>query len=121
MRRARGGLTVGYGRGVHRLITQGPSLVLRALDDLHQIARASRSLEDVGRISKDIRDLERRLASVEGVLRDLAKPAVTTDTIMRALPGSKVVAARAKAQRERGRAAKGKREPEDSGQGRPPA
>lgn len=96
---------------IQRLITQGPSLVVRALDDLHQIARASRSLDDVGRISKDIRDLERRLASVEHVLRDLAKPAVTTDTIMRALPGSKVVAARAKAQRERGRAAKAKAAP----------
>ncbi len=83
------------------LITRGPSLIVRALDDLHQIARASRSLEDVGRLANEARELNKRLASVEGVLRDLAKPARTTDTIMRAMPGSKVVAARAKAQRDR--------------------
>lgn len=96
---------------MHRLITQGPDLVVRALDDLHQLARASRQLDEIARVSKDIRDLERRLASVEGVLRDLAKPALTTDTIMRALPGSKVVAARAKTQRDRARAAKQDRRP----------
>jgi len=88
---------------MHRLLTQGPDLVVRALDDLHQLASASRSLADVGRISKDIRDLNKRLESVESVLRELAKPARTTDTIIRALPGSKVVSARAKAQRERAR------------------
>lgn len=91
---------------MHRLITQGPDLIVRALDDLHQLARASRSLDEVGRISKDLRDLNRRLESVEGVLRELAGPARTTDTIMRAMPGSKVVAARAKAQKERARAAR---------------
>lgn len=91
---------------MHRLITQGPDLIVRALDDLHQLARASRSLDEVGRISKDLRDLNRRLESVEGVLRELARPARTTDTIMRALPGSKVVAARAQAQKERARASR---------------
>jgi hypothetical protein len=91
---------------MHRLITQGPDLVLRALDDFHQLVRVLQKMEDVGRISKDIRDLERRLASTEAVLRDLAKPARTTDTIMRAMPGSKVVAARAKAQKDRARAAR---------------
>jgi len=103
---------------VLQLLLNWPSLVVRALDDLHQIARASRSLEDVGRLAKEARDLNTRLASVEGVLRDLARPARTTDTIMRAMPGSKAVAARAKAQRERARAerdtpaAKPKRKPQ---------
>ncbi|WP_372790108.1 hypothetical protein [Paraconexibacter sp.] len=87
-----------------RLITQGPNLVLRALDDFHQLVRVLQKMEDVGRISKDVRDLNQRLASVELVLRDIAAPARTTDTIMRAMPGSKVVAARAKAQRDRTRA-----------------
>ncbi len=87
-----------------RLITQGPGLVLRALDDFHRLVQVLQKMEDVGRISKDIRDLERRLASTEAVLRELARPARTTDTIMRAMPGSKVVAARAKAQRDRARA-----------------
>lgn len=91
---------------MHRLITQGPDLVLRALDDFHQLVRVLGKMEDVGRISKDIRDLERRLASTEEVLRDLARPARTTDTIIRAMPGSKVVAARAKAQRDRAKAAR---------------
>jgi len=94
-----------------RLITQGPSLVLRALDDFHQLVRVLQKMEDVGSISKDIRDLNKRLTSVEGVLRDIAAPARTTDTIMRAMPGSKVVASRAKAQRDRAKAQRAARKP----------
>ena len=91
-----------------------PQLLVRALDDFHQLVRALKKMEDVGRISKDIRDLNRRLASVELVLRDIAKPARTTDTIMRAMPGSKAVAARAKANRDRAKAARpAKPEPPD--------
>jgi hypothetical protein len=89
-----------------RLFFSWPQLVLRALDDFHQLVRVLKKMEDVGRISKDIRDLNKRLASVELVLRDIARPARTTDTIMRAMPGSKVVASRAKAQRDRAKAAR---------------
>lgn len=88
------------------LLFNWPALLTRALDDLHQLARASRSLEEVATISRDLRALNKRLASVEGVLRELARPARTTDTIIRAMPGSKTVAARAKAQRDRARAAR---------------
>jgi hypothetical protein len=83
-----------------------PQLLVRALDDFHQLVGTLKKMEDVGRISKDIRDLNRRLASVELVLRDIARPARTTDTIMRAMPGSKAVAARAKANRDRAKAAR---------------
>ena len=89
-----------------RLFFSWPQLLLRALDDFHQLVRVLKKMEDIGRISKDIRDLNKRLASVELVLRDIARPARTTDTIMRAMPGSKVVASRAKAQRDRAKAAR---------------
>ncbi len=94
-----------------RLMFSWPQLVLRGLDDFHELVRVLRKMEDVGRVSKDIRDLNKRLASVELVLRDIARPARTTDTIMRAMPGSKVVASRAKAQRERTKAARPPRAP----------
>jgi len=83
-----------------------PGLLVRALDDLHDLARAARRLDDVAAISQDLRELNRQLVRVERRLADIARPARTTDTIMRAMPGSKAVAARAKAQRDRGRAAK---------------
>lgn len=89
-----------------RLVFSWPQLLLRALDDFHELVRVLRKMEDVGHVSKDIRDLNRRLASTEAVLRDIARPAKTTDTIMRAMPGSKVVASRAKAQRDRAKAAR---------------
>jgi len=94
-----------------RLFFSWPQLVIRALDDFHQLVRVLKKMEDVGRISKDIRDLNKRLASVELVLRDIARPARTTDTFMRAMPGSKVVASRAKAQRDRAKAARPPRPP----------
>ena len=89
-----------------RLLCSWPQLLLRALDDFHALVKTLKKMEDVGRVSKDIRDLNKRLASVELVLRDIARPARTTDTIMRAMPGSKVVASRAKAQRDRAKAAR---------------
>ncbi|PTL59129.1 hypothetical protein [Paraconexibacter algicola] len=98
-----------------RLLFSWPALLTRALDDFHQLVATLKKMEDVGRISKDIRDLNTRLASTEAVLRDIARPAKTTDTIMRAMPGSKVVASRAKAQRERAKAARpsSRRKPAD--------
>lgn len=88
---------------MRRLLLTWPSLLVRALDDLHALAGAARHVQGIGEISKDIRDLNRQLVRVEKQLAEIAKPARTTDTIMRAMPGSKVVAARAKAQRERTR------------------
>jgi hypothetical protein len=93
---------------VRRLLLTWPTLLVRALDDLHQLARAAQHVQGVGEISKDIRELNRQLVKVEKQLAEIARPARTTDTIMRAMPGSKVVAARAKAQRERTRDAKDK-------------
>lgn len=92
-----------------RLLFRWPDLLVRALDDFHQLVATLKRMEDVGRISKDIRDLERRLASVERALVEIARAAKTSDTIMRAMPGSKVVAARAKASRSKARTSREKK------------
>ena len=104
----------------------GPSLVVRALDDLHRIAQLGDQLGDLSNLSASVDELatqlaavDRRLASIEGFDKDLdrlgsaARELTRTMVLLRksaenvtlSIPGSQLVARRAGRRRAASRAA----------------
>lgn len=102
-------------------VIPSPQLLVRALDDLHRIARMSDQLGDLGELNHNLADLSKRMAALErqlqnvsGFNRDLdrlGKAAEeltrtmvllrkTTENLALNLPGARLVARRASRRRE---------------------
>lgn len=62
-------------------VIPSPGLVVRALEDLHRIARMSDELADLGKLNRNLEELSRRLASLDRQLENVGAFGKDLDTL----------------------------------------